>query len=59
MASKLDLLTITDKGKLHALLHVQIVASHLVIVGAESIVILANRVRQINTQTRFMVDHDT
>ena len=33
--------------------------SHLVIVGAEPVAILSNRVRQINAQTRFMVDDDT
>ena len=32
---------------------------HLVIVGAEPVAILSNRVRQINVQTRFMVDDDT
>ena len=30
--------------------------SHLVIVGVEEVAILSNRVRQINVQTRFMVD---
>ena len=32
---------------------------HLVIVGAEPVAILSNRVRQINVQTRFMVHDDT
>ena len=33
--------------------------SHLVIVGAEAVAILSNRVSEISIQTRFIVDHDT
>ena len=33
--------------------------SHLIIVGAETVTLLSNRVSQISMQTRFMVDHDT
>ena len=32
---------------------------HLVILGAEAVATLSNRVSQISVQTRFMVDHDT
>ena len=32
---------------------------YLVIVGAEAVTILSNRVRQINVQTRFMIDDNT
>ena len=33
--------------------------NYIVIVGAEAVTTLSNRVRQINVQTRFMVDDDT
>ena len=61
LTSKLDQLTITDKGKVYSytLLNTIIVTIYLVIVGAEAVAILSNRVRQINEQTRFMVDDDT
>ena len=52
MTSNLDQLTFNDKGKVYILLYVP----YLVIVGAEAVMILSNRVRQINVQTRFMVD---
>ena len=35
------------------------VSSYLVIVGAEAVAILSNRVRQINERTRFLVDENT
>ena len=35
------------------------IIAYLVIVGAEAVTTLSNRVSQINVQTRFMVDDDT
>ena len=51
-------MTITDKGEVYALLYGSNY-NYLVIVGAEAIAILSNRVSQINVQTRFMVDDNT
>ena len=45
----------TITGKLYTLLY----ANYLVIVGAEAVAILSNRVSQINVQTHFMVDDNT
>ena len=47
----------TITGKLYTLLYAP--NNYLVIVGAEAVAILSNRVSQINVQTRFMVNDST
>ena len=46
----------TITGKLYTLLYVPIITSYLVIVGAEAVAILSDRVSQINVHTQFTVN---
>ena len=56
MTSKLNQLTITDKGKVYTLSYVTIIDTSLV--GVEAVTILSQRVREVNIQTRLKADRD-
>ena len=55
-ASKLDQLTVTVEGKVYGLLYAPVSYAYFVIIEQQAIAILSNRVRQINIETRLMID---
>ena len=59
LTSKLDHLTIPDKGNSTHIVQVCFNYNYFVIVGAEAVGLLSNRVIQISIQRRFMVDDNS